>query len=130
MKHKTWKFRGSFTAMFLCLAAVTFYAISGVQAATSGPVQNVSNDGPNPGSILPKVAQDPQGNVHVVWDSQEGARTIRYAKGTWNGSEWSFGGSTVLGSVGGFGYSTPNVGVSRNGRVLVAWGEPGRMNIR
>lgn len=98
-----------------------------VYAATLSPSQNVSNDQFE--STLPRLAQDPQGNIHVVWDSAEGGRKIRYAKGTWNGSSYTFGQSYVLADVGAYGYALPNIAVAPNGTVLAAWSN-GTLNLQ
>lgn len=103
----------------LFVAVLVGMAIANVNAATLGPVQNVSNDSAN--SITPRIAQDPQGNVHVVWDSAEGSRRIRYAKGTWDGSNYVFGSSVLLADVGSFQYATPSITVAPNSRVMASW---------
>jgi hypothetical protein len=91
------------------------------QAASTTSVQNVSQDGAD--SLLPRVAQDPNGNVHVVWDTTEGGRKVRWRKGTWNAqaNRYDFGPSVVIADVGGFQYSTPSIGISPNGTVLATW---------
>lgn len=102
------------------------------QAASLTSIRNVSQDGGGNGklSALPKVAQDPQGNTHVIWDSQEGgARIVRYAKGVWNGSNYDFGASIVIDDVGGYQYATPSIGVAPNGTVMAAWSD-GAMRIK
>ena len=90
-----------------------------VRAATVIGPQNVSHDGEQ--SILPRVAQDPDGNVHVVWD-EEGDRRVVYAKGTWNGSAYDFGPKYVVTEIDdGFRFATPNVAVAPNGTIMVTW---------
>ncbi len=112
--------RAGFAAVIALLIIAALIGLSVVQAATIGPVTNVSNDPVE--SQKSKVAQDPQGNVHIVWDSTEnGNRVIRYAKGIWNGSSYQFGPSFVLGSVGGFQFAGPNLIVAPNGTIMVAW---------
>ncbi len=92
-------------------------------AATIGATQNVSNDPAH--SIRPRVAQDPDGNLHVVWDSQDGdgPRQVRYVKGVWSGTTYSFGQSSVLAEVGQYGYALPNLAVAPNGTIVVAWSD-------
>lgn len=105
------------TFVILGIIAMTLGSIG--QAATYLGVQNVSQDGAN--SLMPHVAQDPAGNVHVVWDSTEGSRQIRWRKGTWNGTRYTFGPSVVIANVGAFQYSTPSIAVSPDGTVLAVW---------
>ncbi len=100
------------------LSLVLSFVGSTARAATFSNVGNVSRD---PGlSIQPRTAQDPDGNVHVVWD-EEGARQVLYAKGVWNGTEYVFGTPYQIASVGSFGYATPNVIVAPNGTLMVSW---------
>ena len=106
---------------------ITLLSMSVAGAASVSPVQNVSNDSAE--SIGPQVAQDPDGNVHVVWGSLEGDRRVRYAKGTWNGSTYQFGSSFVIAEVGSFGYASPAVAVAPNGTIMVAWSD-GTLNVQ
>ncbi len=106
-------------ALFFILALV---GMSVVNAATISGPQNISNDGAE--SILPRIAQDPNGNVHAIWDSKEdGARVVRYAKGTWNGSSYNFGGSSLIANVGSFQYATPAIAVAPSGTVMAVWSD-------
>ena len=92
-------------------------------ASLSGP-QAVSRDSEL--SIVPRVAQGPDGNVHVVWD-EEGDRRVIYAKGTWNGSSYTFGPKYVVADVDAeFPSPTPNVAVAPNGTIMVTWSAPDR----
>ncbi|MDQ5851631.1 MAG: hypothetical protein M3380_06060, partial [Chloroflexota bacterium] len=113
--------RGGILAVALVVLGV-LVGLSVAGAASVGPVQNVSRD--NAGSIGPQVAQDPDGNIHVVWISDESnTRVVRYAKGTWNGSTYNIGGSSVLAEVGSFGYASPTVAVAPNGILMAAWSD-------
>ncbi len=97
--------------------------------ATVAAAQNVSTDAAQ--SLHPRVAQDPAGNVHVVWDSVDGtARVVRYAKGTWNGSGYAFAASSVLADVKGYGYSSPSVAVAPNGTVMVGWSQSDGLRVK
>lgn len=92
------------------------------QAATLGPTQNVSRDATD--SLQPKVAQDPDGNAHVVWvDDNGGQRSVRYAKGTWNGSGYTFGASVKLADAGSNQYALPAVAVAPNGTIMALWSD-------
>lgn len=114
----------------LVMIVASLLAYGAAQAASVGEVVSVDDAGGDPGdAVNPKVAQDPQGNIHVVWDSNEGSRKVRYAKGIWNGSNYSFGQSYVLADVGSFGYSAPSVAVARNGTVIVGWSD-GSIRVR
>src|SRR4051794_27404040 len=107
-------------AIFI-VAIVGLTSIPMARAASIGSVRNVSNDSGE--SIVPRVAQDPDGNIHVVWSSSENngkSHKVRYVKGTWNGSGYDFGGSSIVADVGSFQYSTPAVAVAPNGTLLVA----------
>lgn len=107
-------------SVLLTMAALLW--LPSAQAASVGGRQNVSND--DALSALARVAQDPDGNVHVIWDSQEGnRRIIRYAKGTWNGSSYDFGSTYELDNVSGYQYATPNIAVAPTGQVLAAWSD-------
>src|SRR4051794_9933222 len=130
MTLRNWRTGTAAATIFLTLLAILGYAISPVQAATLGPVQNVSHDAGD--SIVPRVAQDPDGNVHVIWDSGENgsaSHRILYAKGTWNGSDYSFGSSSVVADLGSFQYGTPNIAVAPNGTVMAAWSD-GKLRIK
>jgi hypothetical protein len=116
---------GLLALLLVILAA--FVGMTGADAAILSPIQNVSRD--NAQSILPHVAQDPRGNLHIVWDSQEGSRVIRYAKGTWNGTGYDFGASAIVANVGNYQYSTPNIAVAPNGVVMASWSD-GSIKIR
>lgn len=120
MKLRYWlSTRLSAAIALLMLLAVAISSTG--QAATFTTVQNVSQDGAD--SLLPRIAQDPNGNVHVVWDTTEGGRKVRWRKGTWNAqaNRYDFGPSVVIADVGGFQYSTPSIGISPNGTVLATW---------
>ncbi len=120
MKPGNWVTVRLCAVLLFCTAAILFAGSPIVQAASLLPTINVSHDSSN--SLLPKVAQDPDGNVHVVWVSDSGgSRSVLYAKGTWNGSNYDFSSSVALGAVGGFGYAAPNIAVAPNGTVLAAW---------
>lgn len=114
--------------VFVILGIVAMTLSSTGRAANYLPVQNVSQDGAP--SLLPRVAQDPAGNIHIVWDSTEGSRVVRWRKGTWNGSRYDFGPSFVIANVGSFQYSTPSIGISRDGTVLVAWSNNFQLSAR
>ncbi len=108
----------------LVVAMLTGFWLSSALADTLGPQQNISNDSTQ--DLSPTIAQDPQGNLHAVWDAGSGgSRTVRYVKGTWNGSGYSFGASVQLASVGTYGYSTPSIAVSPNGTVMATWSNSG-----
>ena len=127
MKLRNWISAGSLAAVLALLAGVLFRAGPVAHAANVNSVQNASND---PGqSIGPQVAQDPDGNVHVVWVSGEGSRVIRYVKGIWNGNGYNFGQSFVLADVGDFGYANPAIAVAPNRVVMAAWSD-GTVHIR
>jgi hypothetical protein len=111
--------RAGLAATIALLVIATIIGLSVVQAAQLGATVNISRDAES--SLKPKVAQDPGGNVHVVWESGEDRREIRYAKGVWDGSRYNFGQAVSLGGVGSFQYSFPNVVVAPNGTVMVAW---------
>jgi hypothetical protein len=128
MKLDRWRTSSSAAAVLILSIALLFYVSASVQAAAVIPPQNVSQDSAN--SLLPRVAQDPSGNVHVVWDTTEGARQVRWRKGTWNGSGYTFGPSVVFGDVGSFQYSTPNIAVAPNGTVLAAWSNNFQIYVR
>ena len=102
------------------LAAFLFAAGSRAQTTVT-PIQNVSRDADN--SVQPKIAQAPDGSVHAVWRQEPGV--IKYAKGVWTGTQYSFGSSTILADTGNFGYATPTIAVAPNSTVMVAWTEPG-----
>ncbi len=104
----------------LLLAAILPTFGSAVRAATFTPRENVSRDASR--SIQPRVAQDPDGNVHVIW-TEEGAGRVLYAKGVWNGTQNVFSPPFQIADVGGFGYSTPNIGVAPNGVMMVSWSQ-------
>ncbi len=108
-------------SLVVMLFMTAIVGLTVVNAAVIGPTLNVSND--EGGSTRPRVAQDPNGNVHVVWDSAEGSRVVRYAKGTWNGATYVFGPSVEIANVGGFQYSTPNIAVAPNNTVMVVWSD-------
>ena len=105
--------------VLLFVAAIVGMSVASAATFMSGE-QNVSND-PDVNSTWSEVAQDPNGNIHVVWDSQENGYTIRYAKGTWNGSSYDFGGSQVVGGAHPTGFAQPSVAVAPNGMLMVAW---------
>ncbi len=98
------------------------------QAVNAGGMQNVSRDPQN--SLRPRVAQDPDGNIHVVWDSEERARVVRYAKGIWNGSAYIFGETFVVGDAGEFQYATPSVAIAPNGTIMVTWSQNDGVYVR
>ncbi|GAC1354975.1 MAG: hypothetical protein NVSMB42_13120 [Herpetosiphon sp.] len=98
------------------------------RASALGELQNVSNDPAQ--SIKPKVAQDPAGNIHIVWDSTEGSRIVRYAKGVWNGTGYTFGASAIVADAGNFGFSTPSVVVAPNGMLLTAWSQDDGVHVK
>jgi len=100
------------------LAGVLANAGSSVRAASVIGPQNVTRDVEL--SILPRVAQDPDGNLHIVWDEQD-IRRVLYAKGTWNGSGYDFGPKYLVAELGEFGYGTPNLAVAPNGTIMVTW---------
>src|SRR5688572_28757234 len=83
------------------------------------PVQNVSNDAEL--SVHPRSAQDPAGNLHLVWIGNDAPRPLHYCKGTWNGVTHTFGAIATIGDAGSWGYATPNIAVSPNGMVAVVW---------
>jgi len=115
-------FRGHF-AIVASLALLTAIIGASVAQAYERPqFTNVSRDGNE--SVKPRVAQDPEGNVHVVWDSNEGGRKVMYAKGTWNGSNYTFGPKQQIADVGRWQYATPTVFVAPNSQVMVVWTEP------
>ena len=97
---------GWLPALALCAVALLFSSQPVAQAASAGAQQNISLD--EAGSIQAKSAQDPEGNLHVVWVSQEQLpkgeliNRVRYAKGVWNGTSYKFGASVVLDDVGDF----------------------------
>ena len=111
--------RGRLMASLVLLAAIV--GTTAVQAYTIVPQRNVSEDGNN--SVKPRVAQDPQGNVHVVWDSAEGGRKVMYSKGTWNGTSYDFTRKQLVADVGGFQYSAPNIFVAPNNQAMIAWSD-------
>lgn len=119
MKLRYWLSTQVSVAIALLLLVVALAVSSTVSAATFLGPQNVSADGPQ--SLLPRAAQAPNGDLHVVWDTNEGGRKVRWRKGTWNGAGYSFGPSVVFADVGGFQYSTPNIAISPNGTVLATW---------
>lgn len=110
--------------VLLFVAAIVGMSVVSAATFTSG-IQNISND-PDVNSIWSKVAQDPNGNVHVVWDSQENGYTIRYAKGIWNGTSYDFGSSQVVGAGHPTGFAQPAVAVAPNGVIMVAWSNQDR----
>lgn len=131
MKLNLWRRRtGGWLAVLLLVGIALLLNLSaGVQAATVGPLQNVSQDPVD--SLVPRVAQDPNGNVHVVWDTTENsARKVRWRKGTWNGSGYTFGPSVVLADVGAFQYARPAIAVAPNGTVLAAWSKDFKMFVQ
>ena len=113
--------------MVLVALAIGMIGAPPANAASLGSIQNVSRDAAQ--SVVPRSAQDPQGNIHIVWDSAEDVRRVRYAKGTWNGSNYAFGSSFVVADVGSYQYSTPNIAVAPDGTVLVAWSD-GEIRVR
>jgi hypothetical protein len=126
--HLPWPSSRTARAAFRLVALSFVMALVGmsvVSAATISGVQNISNDGSDTGSLTPKVAQDPSGNIHVIWDSNEGSRVVRYAKGTYNSANgtYSFGASQQIASVGGFGFATPAIAVAPNGTVMALWSD-------
>lgn len=118
MKRNQWAIVRSCTLVVL-LASFIFLPGTIVRAANVLPRVNVSRDGAQ--SLSPRLAQDPEGNLHVIWDSGDGSRTVRYAKGMWNGSNYAFGDTFEIANVGGFQYSSPNVAVAQNGTIMAAW---------
>lgn len=119
MKLPNWLSTKMSAAIVLLLLVVALAVSSTGYAATYTGVQNVSADGPQ--SLLPRAAQAPDGDLHVVWDTNEGGRKVRWRKGEWNGSTYVFGPSVVIADVGGFQYSTPHIAVAPNGTVLATW---------
>jgi len=105
----------------LCLAAALVGTPWLASAVTLTPLQNLSEDAD--GSIHPRVAQDPAGNIHVVWVSDNPSKTVHYKKGTWTGSGYTFGARATLADVGGFGYASPNITVAPDGTVAAVWSE-------
>lgn len=131
MRLNLWRRRtsGSLAALLLMGIALLLNLSSGVEAATIGPMQIVSQDTVD--SLVPRVAQDPNGNVHVVWDTTEnGARKVRWRKGTWNGSGYTFGPSVIIADVAQFQYARPAIAVAPNGTVLAAWSSDFKMFVR
>lgn len=110
-----------FIVVALMLIGLGVLHLPVVTAAGLSSIRNVSRDAND--SILPHAAQDPDGNIHVIWASTEGSRVIRYAKGTWNGNDYDFGTSSVLADVGGNQYATPTIAVSPAGTVLAVWSD-------
>ena len=89
-------------------------------ADTLSPPQNISNDSTQ--DVKPQIAQDPQGNVHAVWDGNTGnGHIINYAKGVWNGTSYTFGAPSQLADVGSFNYGEPSVAVAANGTIMAGW---------
>ena len=127
MKSKKWT-KASSCAMLVLLSLLVSQFGSVVQAATATPRVNVSRDDAD--SISPRSAQDSDGNIHVVWVSVENERVVRYAKGVWNGSNYTFGGSAELARVGSFQFATPSIAVSPNGTVMAAWSASDGVRIR
>jgi hypothetical protein len=128
LKALSWK---SIGLVGLLLAIVALFSAPQTQAARQGAIQNASQDAAN--SLLPRTAQDPDGNLHVVWDTEEeGSRLVRWRKGVWNSSTsgYDFGPSIVFADVGGFQYSTPNIAVAPNGTVLAAWSNGFQIYVR
>lgn len=119
---RRFSFRGRLAVIASLALLTAILGASAVQAYERPKFNNVSGD--EELSIKPKVAQDTAGNVHVVWDSDRGSRQVQYAKGTWNGSEYTFGPKQLIGDVGGYQYATPNVFVGANNQVMVAWSNP------
>lgn len=105
--------------VFVILGIVVMTLGSTGYAATYTGVQNVSADGPQ--SLLPRSAQAPDGDLHVVWDTNEGGRKVRWRKGEWNGSSYVFSPSVVIADVGDFQYSTPHIAIAPDGSVLATW---------
>lgn len=115
----------------LLLAIIALGNVPQTQAARVGAVQNVSQDQAN--SLVPRTAQDPDGNLHVVWDTgEQGSRLLRWRKGVWNdkSSGYDFSQSVVFADVTGFQYSTPSIAVAPNGTVLAAWSNGFQIFIR
>lgn len=128
LDHRQHRVLGTTVSLMIFVTFVLgTFATPGVNAARLGSVQNVSHDISQ--SIVPRAAQDPDGNIHVVWDSAEESRRVRYAKGIWNGSDYTFGPSYLVADVGSSQYSTPNVAVSPAGTVLVVWSD-GSLHLR
>lgn len=86
-----------------------------------GPSLNVSNDAAD--SIQPRIAQGPDGNLHLVWVSGSTSREVRYAKGVWTGSNYAFGASVPVANVGSYGYSTPSLAVAANNMATLCWSD-------
>lgn len=131
MKRNLWRRRtsGWLAALLLMGIALLLNLGTGVEAASVGPVQNVSQDPAD--SLVPRIAQDPNGNIHVVWDTTENnVRKVRWRKGTWNGSSYNFGPSVVIAEMGSYGYARPNIAVAPNGTVLAAWSKDFKMYVQ
>lgn len=127
-KLKHWTLGGFAAAMLVIIAVISSVAGPAAQAESIGSIRNASRDSAN--SLAPHVAQDPEGNVHVVWDSQEGARIVRYAKGIWNGSNYDFAGSSVIADASGSQAPSPSVAVAPNGTIMLGWSAPDGLYIR
>lgn len=117
----TFSSRGRFAILASLALLAAIVGASVVQAYTILPQGNVSVDAEN--SVKPRVAQDIQGNVHVVWDSAEGGRKVMYAKGVWDGTKYVFTRKQQVADVGGFQYAAPNIFVAPNNQVMVAWSD-------
>lgn len=75
-------------------------------------------------SLRPQVAFDSQGNAHMVWHEGEGApsNAVRYAKGTFNGSGYTWSGPLDVYRPGGSStYIYPRIAVDKNDEVQVVW---------
>ncbi|GAC1355139.1 MAG: hypothetical protein NVS4B8_02420 [Herpetosiphon sp.] len=114
------RFRGGGIALLVVLFVCIGIWSGSAGAATLGQIVDTTKDS-SLLSISPKVAQDPAGNVHVVFVSSAGSQTVRYVKGVWQGTGYVFGGMSVLDDVGNFGYGTPSVAVAPNGTIMAAW---------
>jgi len=121
MKLRSWIACSVFALVGTLLLALLLSSGSTVRAASLGAIQNVSRDAEL--SIGPQVAQDPDGNVHVVWTNNEEGRYVRYAKGVWNGSAYDFGPVHQLADAGSFPRVSPSLAVAPNGTIMVAWSD-------
>lgn len=127
MKDRLW-FRRRFAALLALLVPTMLLGASIGQAATILPVQNATGDAEN--SLVPRGAQDPAGNLHLVWDTNDGSRKVAYRKGVWNGNGYNFGPVAILADLGSFQYSSPAIAIAPNGTAMAAWSSGFQLNIR